>query len=224
MAGLVNVGQHRQARIFRQPAQDARALDQPRPAKALHAGSVGLVVARLEDVGNAEIRRDALDLLGHRARVRLGLDDARPGNQEKLALAHMDRTDFKGMAHAIDCKAQPSPDPASRKETAQESPAAAQFPFSQRSPGPRDSETLSRMAVGSRTGAVFRRSGLSVAPRFLWECLNSQTVNPFPAPATSHPACGFPALGAPVCFVPRVMGPIVLGRLSHLAIERAGSR
>jgi hypothetical protein len=59
--------------------------------------------------------------------------------------------------------------------------------------------------VGSRTGAVFRRSGLSVAPRFLWECLNSQTVNPFPAPATSHPACGFPALGAPVCFVPRVM-------------------
>jgi hypothetical protein len=49
---------------------------------------------------------------------------------------------------------------------------------------------LGYWAVGSRTGAVFRRSGLSVAPRFLWECLNSQTVNPFPAPATSHPACG----------------------------------
>ena len=77
--------------------------------------------------------------------------------------------------------------------------------------------------VGSRTGAVFRRSGLAVAPRFLWECLNSQTVNPFPAPATSHPACGFPALGAPVCLVPRVMWPIVLGRLSHLTIEGAGS-
>jgi hypothetical protein len=59
--------------------------------------------------------------------------------------------------------------------------------------------------VESRTGAVFRRSGLSVSPRFLWECLSSQTVNPFPAPATSHPACGFPALGAPVCFMPRVM-------------------
>jgi hypothetical protein len=79
------------------------------------------------------------------------------------------------------------------------------------------------MAVGSRTGAVFRRSGLSVAPRFLWECLNIQTVNPFPAPATSHPACGFPALGAPVCFVPRVMWPIVLERLSHLTIDGAGS-
>jgi hypothetical protein len=77
--------------------------------------------------------------------------------------------------------------------------------------------------VGSRTGAVFRRSSLAVSPRFLWECLNSQTVNPFPAPATSHPACGFPALGAPVCLVPRVMWPIVLERLSHLTIERAGS-
>src|ERR1700675_1524344 len=27
---------------------------------------------------------------------------------------------------------------------------------------------------GSRTGAVFRRLSLAVAPRFLWECLNSQ--------------------------------------------------
>ena len=77
--------------------------------------------------------------------------------------------------------------------------------------------------VGSRTGAVFRRSDLAVSPRFLWECLNSQTMNPFPAPATSHPACGFPALGAPVCLVSRVMWPIVLGRLSHLTIEQAGS-
>src|ERR1700678_4843134 len=77
---------------------------------------------------------------------------------------------------------------------------------------------------GSRTGAVFRRSGLAVAPRFLWECLNSQTVNPFPAPATSHPACGFPALGAPVCLVPRFMGPIELGQLSRWTIDEAGSR
>ena len=47
---------------------------------------------------------------------------------------------------------------------------------------------------------------------------------PFPAPATSHPACGFPALGAPVCLVPRVMGPIVPGRLSHLTIDATGIR
>jgi hypothetical protein len=46
--------------------------------------------------------------------------------------------------------------------------------------------------VGSRTGAVFRRSGLACYSRFLMECLNSPTVNPSPAPASSHPACRFP--------------------------------
>ena len=29
---------------------------------------------------------------------------------------------------------------------------------------------------------MLRRRGLSVAPRFLWECLTSHTVSPFPAP------------------------------------------
>jgi hypothetical protein len=42
---------------------------------------------------------------------------------------------------------------------------------------------------------------VSIAPRFLWECLTSQIVSPFSAPATSNPACGFPALGFPACFV-----------------------
>ena len=36
--------------------------------------------------------------------------------------------------------------------------------------------------VGSRAGAVLRRRSLSVSPRFLWECLTSRTVSPFPAP------------------------------------------
>jgi hypothetical protein len=62
-----------------------------------------------------------------------------------------------------------------------------------------------RRPVGSRTGATLRRSGLSVAPRFLWECLTSRTVNGFPAPATSNPAGGFPALGFPACFISRFM-------------------
>ena len=37
-----------------------------------------------------------------------------------------------------------------------------------------------------------RRSGLSVTvtPRFLWECLTSRTVSPFPTPASSNAACG----------------------------------
>jgi hypothetical protein len=52
------------------------------------------------------------------------------------------------------------------------------------------------------------------APRFLWECLTSLTVNPFPTPATSNPACGFPALGFPVGFLPEFMGPILLVGLS----------
>jgi hypothetical protein len=35
----------------------------------------------------------------------------------------------------------------------------------------------------------------------LMECLNSRTVNGFPVPAASNPACGFLALGFPVCFM-----------------------
>ena len=44
---------------------------------------------------------------------------------------------------------------------------------------------------------MLHRSGLAVALRFLWECLNSRTVNWFPVLAASNPACGFPALGFP---------------------------
>jgi hypothetical protein len=61
------------------------------------------------------------------------------------------------------------------------------------------------LKVGSRTGAVLRRSSLAGAPCFLWECLSIRTVNPFPIPASSHAACGFPALRVPVCFASRVM-------------------
>jgi hypothetical protein len=61
---------------------------------------------------------------------------------------------------------------------------------------------------------MLRRPGLSIAPRFLWECLTNRAVSWFPAPAASNPACGFPALGFPVDFMPRFMGPIVLGQLS----------
>jgi hypothetical protein len=52
---------------------------------------------------------------------------------------------------------------------------------------------------------VLRRSGLSGAPRFLWECLTSPTVSPSPAPATSNGAGGFPALRSPAHFTPRLM-------------------
>ena len=68
--------------------------------------------------------------------------------------------------------------------------------------------------VGSRTGAAFRRFSLSVSPRFLWECLTNRTVIPFPAPASSNPACGFPALGLPACFSSRLCSCFSLERLS----------
>jgi hypothetical protein len=45
-----------------------------------------------------------------------------------------------------------------------------------------------------------RRCGLSVAPRFLWECLTSRTISWFPSPATSNRTCGFPADGFPTTF------------------------
>ncbi len=73
---------------------------------------------------------------------------------------------------------------------------------------------LRSLLVGSRTGAVPRRPDLSVPPRFLWECLTSQAVGPFPAPASSHAACRFPALRAPAHFTSRVMGPITPAPLS----------
>jgi hypothetical protein len=57
---------------------------------------------------------------------------------------------------------------------------------------------------------MLRRIGLSVTPRFLWECLTSRAVSWFPAPATSNPAGGFPALGFPAGFMPKLMGPILL--------------
>ena len=81
------------------------------------------------------------------------------------------------------------------------------------------SVSTSRSSVGSRAGAVFCRPGLSVAPRFLWECLISPTVSPSPTPATSNGAGGFPALRSPVRFTARLMWPIRLAALSAVGSE-----
>ena len=78
--------------------------------------------------------------------------------------------------------------------------------------------------VGSRTGAMLRRFSLSVAPRFLWECLTSRTVSWFPAPAASNPSCRFPAMGLPACFRSRVMRPTRLAGLSVVTmVDEAGN-
>jgi hypothetical protein len=79
--------------------------------------------------------------------------------------------------------------------------------------------------VGSRTGAILRRCSLSVAPRFLWECLISRTVSSFPAPASSNPSCRFPAMGLPAHFLSRVMRPLQQERLSAaVLVDAAGNR
>jgi hypothetical protein len=78
--------------------------------------------------------------------------------------------------------------------------------------------------VGSRTGAMLRRFGLAVAPRFLWECLTSKTVSWFPAPATSNAACGFPALRSPVRFTARSICPQGWKPLSKVVGVSAYSR
>ena len=70
--------------------------------------------------------------------------------------------------------------------------------------------------VGSRNGAWLRRFDLSVAPRFLWECLTNRTVSWFPSPATSNGACRFPALRSPARFTRRFMGRSQLAVLSIL--------
>src|SRR2546422_6149692 len=53
------------------------------------------------------------------------------------------------------------------------------------------------LSVGSRTDAKLLRSDLSVAPRFLWECLTNRIVSWFSVPAASNRACPFRALGFP---------------------------
>ena len=82
MGRLMHVGEHRQACVFGDSPQNARALDEAGTAIALDAGAVGLVVTGLENKGDSEVGTDALDGLGERARMGLGLDDARAGDQK----------------------------------------------------------------------------------------------------------------------------------------------
>ena len=67
---------------------------------------------------------------------------------------------------------------------------------------------------------MLHRFGVSVPPRFRWECLTIRTVSWFPAPATSHVASGFPALRAPAQCTSRVMRPIRPERLPRSTAHR----
>ena len=86
----MDVGQDRQAGVFADGAEDAAAFGDAWAAKAFDGGAVCLVVACLEDVGDAEVGGDALDGVGHEAGMMLGLDDARAGDEEEFAAADGD--------------------------------------------------------------------------------------------------------------------------------------
>ena len=62
--------------------------------------------------------------------------------------------------------------------------------------------------VGSRTGAVARRSIFGCIRGFPLRARLGLSVAPSPAPAASHVACGFTALRAPAHFTPRIMWPV----------------
>jgi hypothetical protein len=68
-------------------AENAAACSQPGAAKAMHGGAVRLVVAGFEDVRDPEVSRDALDGVGEFARVGLGFQHARAGNQKQVGPA-----------------------------------------------------------------------------------------------------------------------------------------
>ena len=100
---LMNVGEDRQTGVFGEAAKDASSFHEAGTTETLYAGAIGLVVAGLEDVGNAEIGRDALDGFGHFACVGFGLDNAGTGDQEEPARAHLHGADFKRGGHEGDC-------------------------------------------------------------------------------------------------------------------------
>jgi hypothetical protein len=93
--GLVHVGEDGEVRLFSDAAQDTRAFGEAGTAEARDRGAVGLVVRSLVDVGDGEIAGDALNGIGHEARVLLAFDDARAGDEEELAAANRDIADFE---------------------------------------------------------------------------------------------------------------------------------
>jgi hypothetical protein len=80
---VVHVGQDRQLQLALDLGQDLQALVDAGAAKARAARAVGLVVARLEDEGDAERGRDLLQAAGHVHLQLLALDDAGAGDEEK---------------------------------------------------------------------------------------------------------------------------------------------
>ena len=102
LAGLVDIGEDGKAGFASEAAEDAGAFEEAGTAKTLDAGAVGLVVAGLEDEGNAKVGGDALQRVGHGAHVGFALNDAGSGDEKETAGANLHRPDFKRVAHEGD--------------------------------------------------------------------------------------------------------------------------
>ena len=81
----MNIGDNGHADLVPYRRQDAKPGIKARAAPGLGGGAVGLVEARLEHVGDAKRGATALERPGNLQAKRPGLDDARPGEQEKLS-------------------------------------------------------------------------------------------------------------------------------------------
>jgi hypothetical protein len=101
----VDVSKDWEAGVFGEAAKYGDAFFEAGAAETLYAGAVRLVVAGLEDVRDAEVGGDALDLLGHAPHVGFGLNDTWTGDEEQLARSDVDRANFKGVRHEGDSTA-----------------------------------------------------------------------------------------------------------------------
>jgi len=101
LLGGVDVGEDGEAVVSGDAAEDARALLQSRPSKAVDRRAVGLVVAGFEDVRNLQIGGDALDRVGEGAGVGLAFEHAGARDEEEVGGTCSDGTDGEvvGMAH-----------------------------------------------------------------------------------------------------------------------------
>ena len=114
---LVNVGQHRNLNLIFYFLQNPQTFLQSGPAKTANRCAIGLVVAGLEDEGESERLRHALNDFGHANGVLFAFDHAWAGNEKETARPDTDIADLKGSGqqshlesfHHIDTEAQRNP-------------------------------------------------------------------------------------------------------------------
>ena len=97
LSHLVNIGGDWYPEALAHALKDGEPLLHARAAKGVEGSAIGFVERCLEDVGNAQVSSDGLDLLRHEERVLVVLDDARSGDEsEAVRAADFERSDLDG--------------------------------------------------------------------------------------------------------------------------------